>query len=75
MFEKRVGTSGGGTHPLRTPRTRFNMKNEPRTINGTKYIQLKVLPTASFIWKRKLKILGEGSCYLPSRVSTSSLPW
>jgi hypothetical protein len=64
MFEKRVGTSGGGTHPLRTPRTRFNMKNEPRTINGTKYIQLKVLPTASFIWKREVEDFGGGELLL-----------
>ena len=28
-------------YPERTPRTRFNMKNEPITIRGTKYIPLK----------------------------------
>lgn len=28
------------TYPLRTPRTRLSMKNEPNTIRGTKYIQL-----------------------------------
>lgn len=29
------------THPLRTPRTKFSIKNEPKTMRGTKYIQLK----------------------------------
>ena len=24
------------THPLKTPRTKFSMKNDPRTINGIK---------------------------------------
>ena len=36
------------THSLRTPSTRFSIKKDPITINGTKNIQLNVFPTASF---------------------------
>lgn len=31
-------------YPLRTPRTRLSMKNEPMIISGTKYIHGNVLP-------------------------------
>lgn len=37
------------TYPLSTPSTKFNMKNDPRTINGTKYTQLYRAPSASFV--------------------------
>jgi hypothetical protein len=37
------------TYPLRTPRTRLSMKNEPKTMRGTKYIQLNVEPRASLV--------------------------
>lgn len=40
------------TYPLRTPRTKLSIKNEPITIRGTKYIQLNCEPKASLVWKR-----------------------
>ena len=45
--------SSKSTHPLRTPRTKFNMKNEPRMMSGIKYKTLKLLPKASFVWNIK----------------------
>lgn len=53
-------------YPLRTPRTRLSIKNDPRIINGTKYSQLNNVPTASFVWKgRKNKFLSiDSSCKL-----------
>lgn len=41
------------TYPLSTPRTKLSIKNEPRIISGTKYIQLNSTPYASFICKIK----------------------
>ena len=37
------------TYPLRTPRTRFNIKKEPTTISGIKKTQLNTVPRASFV--------------------------
>jgi hypothetical protein len=44
------------TYPLRTPRTRLSMKNEPNTMSGTKYIQLNVEPRASLVYKTREKL-------------------
>uniref|UniRef100_A0A915KCN3 Uncharacterized protein n=1 Tax=Romanomermis culicivorax TaxID=13658 RepID=A0A915KCN3_ROMCU len=35
------------TYPLSTPSTKFNMKNEPNTINGIKYKVVNLFPRAS----------------------------
>ncbi len=37
------------TYPLRTPRTRLSIKNDPNIIRGTKYIQLNPEPIASLV--------------------------
>ena len=37
------------TYPLRTPRTRFNIKKDPTTISGIKKTQLKTTPRASLV--------------------------
>ena len=37
------------TYPLRTPRTRFNIKKDPITISGIKKTQLKTVPRASLV--------------------------
>ena len=42
-----------GTHPLRTPSTRFNIKKDPTTISGMKKTQLNTLPRASLVWKNR----------------------
>ena len=39
------------THPLRTPRTRFNIKKDPTTMRGIKKTPLKTIPTASLVCK------------------------
>ena len=48
-FKRELGTYIISAHPESTPRTRFNIKNEPRIISGMKYIQLYQLPKASFV--------------------------
>ena len=42
----------GLPYPLKTPRTKLSMKNDPITISGMKNTQLKALPRASFVCKR-----------------------
>ena len=42
------------THPLRTPRMRLSMKNDPRMMSETKYAHVKFVPTASFVCKTNL---------------------
>ena len=42
-------------YPLRTPRTKLSMKNDPTTIRGMKNAQLNTLPRASLVW-------GESQC-------------
>ena len=44
-------------YPLRTPRTKLSMKNEPTTMRGMKKAQLYTLPIASFIWKTIFNII------------------
>ena len=39
------------THPLKTPRTRLSIKNDPITMSGMKNTQLKALPRASLVCK------------------------
>lgn len=39
----------GGTHPDRTPSTRFSTKKEPIMMSGMKYIQFQVVPKASLV--------------------------
>lgn len=51
-MEKNNSHSAPVTYPLRTPRTRFNMKKDPSTIRGTKYTQLNDDPNASFVCGR-----------------------
>lgn len=41
------------TYPLKTPRTKLSIKNEPITIRGTKYIQLNCEPNASLVCEKK----------------------
>lgn len=38
------------SYPLRTPRIKLSIKNEPNTINGMKYSQFHVGPRASFVF-------------------------
>ena len=38
-------------YPLRTPSTKLSIKKDPRMMRGIKYIQLKLLPSASLVWK------------------------
>ena len=45
-----------GTHPLRTPSTRFNIKKDPTTISGMKKTQLNTLPRASLVWKNRERL-------------------
>lgn len=45
------------TYPLSTPRTRLSMKNEPKTMRGTKYIQLNDEPRASLVYKTEWKFI------------------
>lgn len=44
------------TYPLRTPRTKLSIKNEPITIRGTKYTQLYAEPKASLVCKKNVEI-------------------
>lgn len=46
---KRKSTMFNPTYPLKTPRTKLSIKNEPITIRGTKYIQLNCEPNASLV--------------------------
>lgn len=39
-------------YPLKTPRTRFSTKNDPKMTRLTKYTQGNSNPIASFIWKK-----------------------
>ncbi len=45
------------TYPLRTPSTKLSIKKDPRMMRGIKYIQLKLLPSASFVCKEISKIV------------------
>lgn len=46
---KRMQLKEGGTHPDRTPSTRFSTKKEPIMMSGMKYIQFQVVPKASLV--------------------------
>uniref|UniRef100_A0A915I700 Uncharacterized protein n=1 Tax=Romanomermis culicivorax TaxID=13658 RepID=A0A915I700_ROMCU len=50
-FRNDDGSPGPKSHPLRTPSTKFSMKNDPSTINDMKYIQLNLSPKASLVYK------------------------
>lgn len=39
-------------YPLKTPRTRFSTKKDPKMTRLTKYTQGNSNPIASFIWKK-----------------------
>lgn len=45
------------SYPLRTPRTKLSMKNDPITMRGTKYTKLKDPPRASLVCKHKKREL------------------
>ena len=69
----------GIPYPLKTPRTKLSMKNDPITISGMKNTQLKALPRASFVCKSyrsfriyNLEMLTVDS---PSTLLVSILPW
>ncbi len=69
----------GLPYPLKTPRTKLSMKNDPITISGMKNTQLKALPRASFVCKSfssfktwYLKMLTSDS---PSTLLVSIPPW
>ena len=45
------------TYPLRTPRTKLSMKNDPTTISGMKKTQLNTLPRASLVWNITIHLI------------------
>ncbi len=47
----------GSTYPLRTPSTKLSIKKDPRMMRGIKYIQLKLLPSASFVCNKETQML------------------
>lgn len=49
MQRKDGNVKEGGTHPDRTPSTRFSTKKEPIMMSGMKYIQFQVVPKASLV--------------------------
>ncbi len=62
-------------YPLKTPRTRLSIKNDPRIINGTKYSQLNNVPTASLVYKNISNLYAILSLdYIPNRALVSNLP-
>ena len=55
------------TYPLRTPRTKLSIKNDPTTMSGMKKTQLNTLPRASLVWKLQIQ--------LKHQAQSHSEPW